>query len=146
MPAPAALRYPTSKFKDWGDFKRNTNTPDDLLNYGGSTNLTIDHVFMARQQWTSHSATAAQTCWFSTRIFYKNWGAGSCHGQVSWNGSATRNSMAYNTMRTIEGSGSGRLQRRRRTIHGVEIYATHILGWLPRIRRVTSVWATGITC
>ena len=36
--------------------------------------------------------------------FYKNWGAGDCHGQVSWNGGHTGTVWRYNTMRTIEGS------------------------------------------
>jgi hypothetical protein len=66
----------------------NTNTPDDLLYYGGSTNLTIDHVFMHDSSCDFTFGYGSTNLLVQYSYFYKNWGAGSCHGQVSWNGSA----------------------------------------------------------
>lgn len=83
----------------------NTNTPDDLLYYGGSTNLTIDHVFLHDSSCDFTFGYGSTNLLVQYSYFYKNWGAGSCHGQVSWNGSAhTGTVWRYNTMRTIEGS------------------------------------------
>jgi len=109
----------------------NTSTPDDLLYYGGSTNLTIDHVFMHDSSCDFTFGYGSSNLLVQYSYFYKNWGAGSCHGQVSWNGNAhTGTVWRYNTMRTIEGSaiwtaataGGGT------TYDGVEIYG-NVIYW-----------------
>lgn len=83
----------------------NTNTPDDLLYWGGSTNLTIDHSYFhdSSCDFTFGYGGTGLTIQYS--YFYKNWGAGSCHGQVAWDGQGVSNVVwRYNVMRTIEGS------------------------------------------
>jgi hypothetical protein len=83
----------------------NTNTPDDLLYYGGSSALTIDHVFMHDSSCDFTSGYGSTNLTVQYSYFYKNYGAGSCHGQVAWNGSTnTGHVWRYNTFRTIEGT------------------------------------------
>lgn len=83
----------------------NTNTPDDLLYYGGSSNLTIDHAYLHDSSCDFTFGYGATSLTVQYSYFYKNWGTGSCHGQGSWNGSTVTGAVwRYNTMRTIEGS------------------------------------------
>jgi hypothetical protein len=83
----------------------NSGTPDDLLYYGGSSGLTIDHVFMHDSSCDFTFGYGSTNLTVQYSYFYRNYGAGSCHGQVSWNGGThTGATWRYNTMRTIEGS------------------------------------------
>lgn len=109
----------------------NANTPDDLLYYGGSDNLTIDHVFLHDSSCDFTFGYGSTNLLVQYSYFYKNWGAGACHGQVSWNGGTHTGAVwRYNTMRTIEGSavwtaataGGGT------TYNGVQIYG-NVIYW-----------------
>jgi hypothetical protein len=83
----------------------NTNTPDDLVYYGGSSNLTLDHMYMHDSSCDFTFGYGSTNLTVQYSYFYKNWGAGACHGQVAWNGN-THTGMVwrYNTFRTIEGT------------------------------------------
>jgi hypothetical protein len=83
----------------------NTNTPDDLLYWGGSSNLTLDHAYLhdSSCDFTFGYGGSGLTIQYS--FFYKNWGTGACHGQALWSGSSVSNvTFRFNTFRTIEGS------------------------------------------
>jgi hypothetical protein len=83
----------------------NSNTPDDLVYYGGSNGLTLDHIFLHDSSCDFTFGYGSTNLTVQYSYFYKNWGAGSCHGQVSWNGSTHTNPVwRYNTFRTIEGT------------------------------------------
>jgi hypothetical protein len=83
----------------------NTNTPDDLVYYGGSSGLTLDHMYLHDSSCDFTFGYGSNNLTVQYSYFYKNWGAGSCHGQVSWNGGTNTNpTWRYNTFRTIEGT------------------------------------------
>jgi hypothetical protein len=83
----------------------NTNTPDDMVYYGGSNGLTLDHMYMHDSSCDFTFGYGSANLMVQHSYIYKNYGAGSCHGQVSWNGSTNTNpTWRYNTFRTIEGT------------------------------------------